>query len=132
MSRPPPFSGPILLRQGFCAKHGCTACRQSLRAYDNADLARVHQLNGAPEEGGYPITQYSVMDTNPLQCCGADSIPQDIDTVKGWAVVKYKCRALFTIENCEITVAGVCHAGTNLAAHLMNAETMGPRREATG
>ncbi|MBF2715677.1 hypothetical protein [Agrobacterium vitis] len=70
---------------------------------------------------------YKLQSTTRRPCCGADRIMLDIDTAKAWAVVTYKCHASFTITNGEITVAGVCHAGTNLAAYLMNAETMGPR-----
>lgn len=70
---------------------------------------------------------YKLQSTTRCPCCGADRIMLDIDTAKTRATVIYKCLASFTITNGEITVAGACHAGTNLAAHLMNAETMRSR-----
>ncbi|MUZ53075.1 hypothetical protein GOZ97_07665 [Agrobacterium vitis] len=72
---------------------------------------------------------YKLQSTTRCPCCGADRIMLDIDTAKTRATVIYKCLASFTITNGEITVAGACHAGTNLAAHLMNAETMRSRGE---
>ncbi|MCE6073433.1 hypothetical protein [Agrobacterium vitis] len=66
---------------------------------------------------------YKLQSTTRCPCCGAVRIKMGIDTAKAWAAVTYKCKASFTITNGEITVAGVCHAGTNLAAHLLNEET---------
>ncbi|MBB4005846.1 hypothetical protein [Allorhizobium taibaishanense] len=75
---------------------------------------------------------YKLQSTTRCPCCGADRIVMDIDAAKTWATVAYQRHAGFTVKDGEITVTGICHAGTNLAAYLMNAETMGPRREVSG
>lgn len=66
-----------------------------------------------------------LQNTSRCPCCGADRIEMELDATNGHATVTFACKSSFTIANHQIIPASPCHAGTQLAAHLLNYEING-------